>query len=77
MIISTNFVTYNQKVRLKRSKTYAEGLKSGQAQDCSSYGENAMNLEAIKKYLLNSESFFIIPTFPPELCTNTSSPDSS
>ena len=54
--ISTKFITDNPKGRLKRSKTYAEVLQSGQAQDYSSYGENVMNLETIKKDLLNSEN---------------------
>ena len=35
--------------RLKKSKTYAEVLQSSQAQDYSSFGENLMNFEAIKK----------------------------
>ena len=34
-----------------------------------------MNLEAIKKYLLNSENSSIISASPPALCTNTSSPE--
>ena len=36
-----------------------------------------MNLEAIKKDLLNSENSSIISTSPPALCTNTLSPENS
>ena len=39
--------------------------------------QNIMNLEAIKKDLLNSENSSIISTSPPALCTNTSSPGNS
>ena len=58
-------------------KTYAKVLHSSQAQDNSSFCENAMNLEVIKKDLLNSENSCIISTPPPTLCTNTSSPEDS
>ena len=54
-----------------------EGLKSSQAQDYSSSGEKVMNLEAIKKYLLNSENCSLTSTTPPDFCTNTSSPENS
>ena len=67
--ISTKFVTDNRKTRLKKSKTYAEILQSSQGQKFSSSGENVINLEAIKKYLLNSENSSIISTSPPALCT--------
>ena len=67
MDINTKFVTDNQKARLKKSKTYAEVLQSSQGQNFSSSGENTINLEAIKKDLLNSENS----------CTNTSSPENS
>ena len=77
MNINTKFVTDNRKARLKKSKTYAEGLKSNQAQDYSSSGEKVINLEAIKKYLLNSENCSLTSTTPPEFCTNTSSPENS
>ena len=36
-----------------------------------------MNLQAIKKDLLNSENSSIISAFLPTLCTNTSSPENS
>ena len=75
MNISTKFVTDNSKSRLKKSKTYAEVLQSSQAQDYSCSGENVMNLEVIKKDLLNSENSSIISASPPALCTNTSSPE--
>ena len=77
MNINTKFVTDNRKARSKKSKTYAEGLKSSQAQYYSSSGEKVMNLEAIKKYLLNSENCSLTSTAPPEFCTNTSSPENS
>ena len=75
MNISTKSVTDNRKARLKKSKTYEEVLQSSQTQDNSNYGENVMDLEAIKKDLLNSENSFKISTSPPALCTNTSSPE--
>ena len=56
MNISTKFIVDNRKARLKKSKTYAEVLKSSQAQDYSRSGENIMNLKAIKKDLLSSEN---------------------
>ena len=62
MNIRTKFITDNRKARLKKSKTYAEVLKSSQAQDYSSSGENVMNLEAIKKDLLSCENSSIIST---------------
>ena len=77
MNISTKFVTDNRKVRLKKSKTYAEVLQSSQGQKFSSSGENVINLEAINKDLLNSENSSIISASPPALCTNTSSPENS
>ena len=77
MNIRTKFITDNRKARLKKSKTYAEVLKSSQAQDYSSSGENVMNLEAIKKDLLSCENSSIISTSPPALCTNTSSSENS
>ena len=52
-------------------------LQSSQAQDYSCSGENVMNLEVIKKDLLNSENSSIISASPPALCTNTSSPENS
>ena len=36
-----------------------------------------MNVEAIKKDLLNSENYSMISTSLPALCTNTSSPEDS
>ena len=75
MDINTKFVTDNQKARLKKSKTYAEVLQSSQGQNFSSSGENVINLEAIKKDLLNSENSFIISTSPPTVFTNTSCPE--
>ena len=75
MGINTKFVTDNQKARLKKSKTYAEVLQSSQGQNFSSSGENVINLEAIKKDLLNSENSFIISTSPPTVFTNTSCPE--
>ena len=78
MNISTKFITDNhRKARLKKSKPYAEVLKSSQAQDYSRSGENVMYLEAIKKDLLSSENCSIISTFPPALCTNTLSSEIS
>ena len=77
MNISTKFVTDNRKARLIKSKTYAEFLQSSQAQDYSSYGENVINLEAIKKDLLNCRNSSIILTSTAALCTNTSSPKNS
>ena len=77
MNISTKFVTDNRKARLKKSKTYAEVSQSSQAYDYNCSGENLMNLEAIKKYLLNSENSSIISASPPVLCTNTPSPENS
>ena len=77
MNISTKFVTDNRKVRLKKSKTYAEVLQSSQGQKFSSSGENVINLEAINKDLFNSENSSIISASPPALCTNTSSPEIS
>ena len=77
MDISTKFFTDNQKLRLKKSKTYAEVLQSSQGQKFSSSGENVINLEAIKKDLLNSENSSIMSTSPPVLCTNTSSHENS
>ena len=65
MNISTKFITDNRKARLKKSKTYAEVLKSSQAQDYNRSGENVMNLKAIKKDLLSSENSSIISTSPP------------
>ena len=75
MDISTKFITDNRKAGLKKSKTYAEVLQSTQGQNFSSSGENVINLEAIKKDLLNSENSFIISTSPPGICTNTSCPE--
>ena len=49
MNINTKFVTDNRKARSKKSKTYAEGLKSSQAQYYSSSGEKVINLEANQK----------------------------
>ena len=43
MNISTMFVTDNRKVRLKKTKAYAEVLQSSQAQDYSCSGENVTN----------------------------------
>ena len=63
--------------KFKKSKIYAEVLQSSQGQDFSSSGENIINLEAIKKDLLNSENSSIILTSSPALCTNTSSPENS
>ena len=77
MNMSFKFVTDNRKARLKKSKTYAEVLKLSQAQNYSCSGENVMNLEAIKKDLLNSENSFIKSASPPALCTNTASPENS
>ena len=77
MDISTKFITDNRKAGLKKSKTYAEVLQSTQGQNFSSSGENVINLEAIKKDLLNSKNSSIISTSPPALCTNTSSPENS
>ena len=77
MDISTKFVTDNRKAMLKKLKTYAEVLESSQGQNFSSSGENVINLEAIKKDLLNSENSSVISTLPPALCTNTSSPENS
>ena len=75
MDISTKFVTDNRKAGLKKSKAYAEVLQSIQGQNFSSSGENVINLEAIKKDLLNSKNSFIISTSPPAICTNTSCPE--
>ena len=75
MNISIKFVIDNRKVQLKRSKPYAEVLQSYQAQDYKSYGEDVMNLEPIKKDLLNYENSSLIITSPPALCPNTSSPE--
>ena len=69
MDISTKFVTDNRKARLKKSKLYAEVLQSTQGQKFSSSGENVINLEAIKKDLLNSGNSSIISTSPLALCT--------
>ena len=77
MNIRTKFITDNRKVRLKKSKTYVEVLKSNQVQDYSSSGENGMNLQAIKKDLLSSENSSIISTSPPALYNNTSSSENS
>ena len=77
MDINTRFVTDNQKARLKKSKAYAEVLQSSQGQNFSSFGENVIKLEAIKKDLLNSKNSSIISTSPPARCTNTSSPEDS
>ena len=63
--------------KFKKSKICAEVLQSSQGQDFSSSGENVINLEAIKKDLLNSENSSIILTSSPALCTNTSSPENS
>ena len=46
-------------------------LRSGQ--DFLSFGENVMNLEVIKRHLLNSENFSRISVSAPLLFTNTSS----
>ena len=62
MDISTKFVTDNRKARLKKSKKYAEVLKLSQGQNFNSSGENVINLEAIKKDLLNSKNSSIIST---------------
>ena len=72
---STNFVTDNRKARLKKSKTYAEVLQS--SQNLNSSGENVINLDTIKKDLLNSENCTIISTSSPAISTNTSSPVNS
>ena len=69
MDISTKFVTDNRKARLKKSKLYAEVLQSTQGQKFSSSGENVINLEAIKKDLLNSGNSSITSTSPLALCT--------
>ena len=61
------FVTDNRKTRLKKSKIYAKVLQSRQAQDYSCSGKNVMNLEAIKKDLLNYEDLSIISASPPAL----------
>ena len=58
-------------------KTYAKVLHSSQAQDDSSFCENAMNLAVTKKDLPNSENSCIISTSPPALCTNRSTPEDS
>ena len=75
--ISAKFVTDNRKARLKRSKTYKEVLQSSQGQNFSSSGKNVINIEAIKKDLLNSENSSIISTLPSAICTNTSCPGNS
>ena len=61
----------------KKSKTYAGVFQSRQPQGYSSYGENVMNWELIKKYLLYSSNSSIISTFPHALSANTSSPENS
>ena len=75
MDISTKFATDNRKARLKKSKTYAEVLQSSQCQNFNSSGENVINLEAIKKDLLNSKNSSRISTSPNALCPITSSPE--
>ena len=57
MDISTKFFTDNWKASLKESKTYVEVLQSSKVKNFSSFGENVINLEAIKKDLLNSQKF--------------------
>ena len=52
-------------------------MKLSQGQNFNSSGENVINLEAIKNDLLNSKNSSIISTWPPALCTNTSSPENS
>lgn len=61
----------------KKSKTYAGVLQSRQAQGYGSYGENVMNWELIKKYLLYSANSSIISTFPLALSANTLSHENS
>ena len=75
--ISAKFVTDNRKARLRRSKTYKEVLQSSQGQNFSSSGENFINIEAIKKDLLNSENSSIISTSPSAICINTLCPENS